>query len=38
MFNPFNPEFNIVIFIHNKSRIATDDLRWFLKLKKIATY
>ena len=44
IFNPFKPEFTIVIFIHYKPRIAVaifGGWRWFEvgeKLKKIAMY
>ena len=42
LFNPFNLEFTIVIFVHYKPRIATvvdeDDLKWMTKLKKITMY
>ena len=36
MFNPFKPEFTIVVLIHNKPLVVDgDDLKWVTNEKKI---
>ena len=40
MFNPFNPEFTIIILIHYKPRLVVDedDLKWVINEKYIVLF